>query len=387
MNTTTKMERTIKFRDGNKSSFEVTIKLCNQKNKYVDAETLEEYNPEYDLKISGNGNFASGQLYDMIEPRTEGQERLLKLWKTYHNNGVSAGTNRQNAYLESEQYDKDYNKFVEIFSRYDDGFLKSALEHLYAIFRQVYSVGVLDSISMMQIVQKYMNDNPFRYILGNKGSKSFYFAKHMKDDLYVKYFFLAMHGLLIDRSYKYGSGWLHMPLPDDIEAQIKDICSQIEREEKELTESLNPVFDMGAKDFKATPEIIERVVELRGCDEEEAKCFLALGMHLKCTFGDLNDTFELKDEDERRYSANGIEYHIGTDDELCQVARDIMHEKDGDWEDHWREAVMAKTTTQNLDDWLEYALEADGWASILNHYDGTSESYFVNNEWIEICRI
>ena len=33
-------------------------------------------------------------------------------------------------------------------------------------------------------------------------------------------------------------------------------------------------------------------MDLRECDEDEAKRFVALGVHLGCTFGDLNDTFE-----------------------------------------------------------------------------------------------
>lgn len=196
---------------------------------------------------------------------------------------------------------------------------------------------------------------------------------------------MAMHDLLTDRGYRYGSGWLGIPLPADIEKQINDICQQIEEEEDELTESLVPVFNMGADDFEATDEIVQKVMELRECDEEEAKRFIALGMHLGCTFGDLNDTFEEDDADKCRYNANGIEYYIGTDDELEAIADDYIH-NDGDYEYFWREAVAAQKTTDSLEDWLDEVLRMDGWASILNHWNGSSDSYMVAGECIEVCR-
>ena len=39
--------------------------------------------------------------------------------------------------------------------------------------------------------------------------------------------------------------------------------------------------------------------------------FVALGVHLGCTFGDLNDTFEECSYGEQLYCANGIDYYIG----------------------------------------------------------------------------
>ena len=65
---------------------------------------------------------------------------------------------------------------------------------------------------------------------------------------------------------------------------------------------------------------------MRDCDEEEAKRFVALGIHLQLTFGDLDDTFQSNGD--CLYQANGTEYYIGTEEELEQLASDIVHNND-----------------------------------------------------------
>ena len=383
MNKNIKMKRNVTFRDADMNSWEINIELRNEEVKRRNIETLEEYTSKYEVSVSGTGGYSCGQCDEHINPRTDGQKRLLEFWNKYHLNGMSAGTNRQNAYIRGEEYEKEYNSFVEIFSQYSVKFWDKMVENLSDILMKHYNIDIIAALRMVEVAEKYMNGNPFKYIIGIKDS--LFSHGNGKQDLYVEYFFLAMHDLLNDRGYRYGSGWLGIPLPADIEKQINDICQQIEEEEEELTESLVPVFNMGAEDFEATDEIVQKVMELRECDEEEAKRFIALGMHLGCTFGDLNDTFEEDDADKCRYNANGIEYYIGTDDELEAIANDYIH-NDGDYEYFWREAVAAQKTTDSLEDWLDEVLRMDGWASILNHWNGSSDSYMVAGECIEVCR-
>lgn len=377
-----KMKRTVIFRDADMNSWEINFELRNNETTRRNIATLEEFTSKYEVSVSGSGGFSCGQCDSHINPRTEGQQRLLDFWNAYHLNGMSAGSNRQNAYLKGGDYEKEYTTFVEIFSKYGLEFREKMVDHLSDILVKQYNIDILAALRMEEVAEKHMGGNPFNYIIGT--GKESWKRGHNKSDLYVQYFFLAMHDLLIDRGYRYGSGWLGIPLPVDIEKQINDICHQIEEEEAALTEELNPVFNMGAEDFEATQEIVDKVMEMRECSQKEAVRFLALGMHLGCTFGDLNDTFEEVDEDSCRYSANGVEYYIGTDDELTDVANDYIH--NSDYEYYWKEAVAADKTTKGLNDWLDEVLSMDGWCNILNHWDGRSSSYYVVDGYVEVSR-
>ena len=160
-------------------------------------------------------------------------------------------------------------------------------------------------------------------------------------------------------------------------------CIQIKNEEDALTEELEAVFDMGAEDFQATQEIMDQVMELRDCDEEEAEAFVALGIYLGVTFGDLNDTFESCGD--CRYEAAGDEYYVGTEDQLESIARDIV--RSDDYEYLWRECVRAEKTLDGFYEWGDEVIKNDGWVSILNHYDGCCYSqYNINGTYICVSR-
>ena len=235
-------------------------------------------------------------------------------------------------------------------------------------------------IQVRNVLYEKMRNNPIQYILGLSNK---YF--HTSSDYNVKCFFLAIKGLYVDNGYKYGNGWLSSPLPDNIEEIINNICDLVEEEETALTEELEAVFDMGEKGFVATEEIIQQVMDLRECDEDEAKRFVALGVHLGCTFGDLNDTFEECSYGEQLYCANGIDYYIGTEDELTNIASDRVH-NDDEYAYLWREAVAAQRTTDSLSDWLNSIISEDGWCSVLNSWDGRYEEYKIAEEYICVCR-
>lgn len=194
-------------------------------------------------------------------------------------------------------------------------------------------------------------------------------------------FFLALCGIYKDRGYRYGTSYIHIPTPDDIIETINDLCESIKDEENALTEELG-CFDMGAEDFKATQEIMDQVMELRDCDEEEAEAFVALGIYLGFTFGDLNDTFESCGD--CRYEAAGDEYYVGTEDQLESIAHDIV--RSGDYEDLWRECVRAEKTLDGFYEWGDEVVTNDGWISILNRYDGCYSQYNINGTYICVSR-
>lgn len=376
--------RSVRFRDAEQNAWNIDFELrsidCKRRNRL----TLEEYHETQEVSFSGSGPNCGGQIYDHIKPRTDNQEKLILLWKRYHLCGMCGGTSKQEEYIKSPQYKADYDKFVESFSGYDKDFRKCFDEIAWKILHNIFQYDIMAEPWVRKVVKDHMGGNPILYILGDGMKKTFFNDTHDSSDLYVKYLFLSMKGLYNDRGYRYGHNWLYEPVPSDLKDVINNLFDDIEEDEVALSESRETVFNMGAEDFVATPEIISQVTELRDCTEQEAERFIALGMHLGYTFGDLDASFEVIDEDDCLYKADGQEYYCGTDDELKYVAECRM--EDGDWDDIWREAVSAKQTEMGLKDWCKYVLDCDGWVNILNSWDGRSEDYQVGSKYICVSR-
>lgn len=375
--------RQVVIRDKNKDRWEIEFKVYEEtpsvrKNK----DTLEEFKENLEVYICGEGGTFSGQCCNDIVPRTKGQKELVDFWEKYHNNGMSCSTKIQREYLKGEQYKNDFNAFVKLFSGYDKDFRSNFNSATLNIIHRTYQVQPKDMATLKGVLDRYMNSNPIDYILGFDPER----LKHTSDDYYVKCFFLAVRGLYIDRGYKYGSKWLYSPIPKDICQRIDDLCGLLQTEEEELSQEIavSDDFDMSGDGFKATKSIVEKVMKMRNCVEYEAKRFIALGIRLQSTFSDLNDTFE--EVEDCLYTANGIEYYVGTEEELYKIARNRLF-NDGEYNHLWREAVAAKSTTDSLQDWLESVVDDDGWCGILNSWDGTYKEYEIDKEWICVSRV
>lgn len=380
----TKYKRSVRFRDANQMAWTVNFELRETESIRRSRSTLEKYHETQEASFTGDGPTSSGQCSDHIAPRTDSQKKLLEMWDRYHLCGMSAGTDKQNDYLHSPQYKADYDKFVETFSSYDKDFRKTFDGTAWRILNNVFMFQVAYEPWIQKVIGTQMNGNPVLYILGDGENNRYFGNKHDENDYYVKCFFLAMKGLYNDRGYIFGSGWLGEPLPSDIQEIVNKLFDEIEEDEIALTESLNPVFDMGAEDFKATPSVINQVMELRDCGQIEAVRFIALGMELGYTFGDLNNTFEVVNDDDCLYRADGQEYYVGTEQELYDVAYSYM--EDGDYDELWREAVKAGETEMGLREWCKYVIDMDGWCSILNHWNGRYDDHKVGEEWICVSR-
>lgn len=374
--------RQVVIRDKNKNRWEIEFEVYKETpsvRKNID--TLEEFEEDLTISICGEGGTFSGQCRDDIIPRTKGQKELVDFWKKYHLGGMTSGTRIQQAYLKGEQYKNDFNEFVKLFSEYDKT-LRSNFDNMTLdIIYRVYQVQPKDMVILKGVINKYMGNNPIDYILGLDPER----LKHTFDDFYVKCFFLAVRGLYIDRGYKYGSEWLYSPIPKDICQRIDDSCRLLQIEEEELSQEIavSNDFDMSGDGFKATKSIVEKVMKMRNCVEYKAKRFIALGIRLQSTFSDLNDTFE--EVEDCLYTANGIEYYIGTEEELYKIARNRLF-NDGEYDHLWREAVAAGSTTDSLQDWLKSVVDDDGWCGILNSWDGTYKEYNIDEEWICVSR-
>lgn len=375
--------RSVRFRDAEQIAWTVDFELREIDYERTNRVTLQQYTETQEASFSGHGNNSGGQISDHISPRTDGQKKLLDLWKRYHLCGMSGGTDKQEEYLHSTQYKADYDKFVEVFSGYTKDLRMNFDNTTWKILKNVFQYDVVVEPWVRKIVSEQMDGNPILYILGT-GERNNYWRKPDHTDYCVKCLFLAMRGLYNDRGYCYGKGWLYEPLPSDMKQVVSDLFDELEDEESALTESLTPVFNMGDEQFKATPKIIHQVMELRDCGETEARRFLALGMFLGYTFGDLNVTFEEVDETDNLYRADGQEYYIGTADELQAVAEHRM--EDGDYDECWREAVRAEQTELGLRDWCKQVIDIDGWCSVLNSWDGCYDDFKIGDKWICVSR-
>lgn len=365
--------RSVSFRDEKMNSWTIKFEVRKTEiNKRVNKETLEEFEEDREISVCGEGGNCSGQCNACIVPRTESQKELLRFWDMYHLIGMSSGTIKQMEYLKSEKYRQDFDCFIKLFSGYNKEFRENFDVTSFRIMCKYYGVMLERMVILRSVIDKYMNSNPIEYILGVESNK----LHHDSRDLYVQYLFLAINGLYEDRGYRYGTDWLYYPIPKNINEMIDDLCDQLEKDEEELSNELSCEgdFDMSADGFVADIEVINKVAEMRGCDETEAKRFIALGMHLECMFSDLNCTFE--EVVDNLYVANGIEYYIGTEEELTKIARERLLDDDY----LWREAVAAKSTLSGFKEWCEEVINVDGWCSVINGYDGRYYTYSVDGE-------
>ena len=166
---------------------------------------------------------------------------------------------------------------------------------------------------------------------------------------------------------------------DGMKARVEDLIGRIGDDEEAHTKKIPAIFDMSDEDFEPNDHI-EEVMELRNCDETEAKAFLALGMELEVTCGELNETFTRNGN--IQYFAFGNDFYIGDKEDLEDEAKRYL--RDGEL---WREAVKAGQTELGLEDWADEVIDYDGWASVLNSYDGSFFTWVIGNQFIEGCRM
>lgn len=376
------MKKQVIFRDADMNRFTVEFEIRTKERKLRNRETLEFFTETREISLTGGCDSPLCQCYDHIKPRTEGQKLLIEFWHNYHLNHMRGGTKTQESYLHSQQYLDDCKKAAT------DAKIYYLCPHQadFSLPDLAHSMGLTwnDQIQQFADIEASKLESRFQdwhkaFRRDKDGNVNF-----NPSDYHVQCAMLAARGIWNDRGYQYGTEWLFDPIPEDIEDTIDALIEKIEEEEDELTEQLEAVFDMGADGFDATDEVVEQVMDLRDCDEEEAIAFLVVGMHLGVTFGDLNCAFDYTSSSYQA-SAMGCDYYVGDEDDLEKYASDMVH-NDSEYEMFWREAVAAERTTDGLEDWLDSIISIDGWCSVLNHYDGNYHTYRVAGSDYVICR-
>lgn len=192
--------------------------------------------------------------------------------------------------------------------------------------------------------------------------------------------YLRFIGLLEDRGYKFGSGWLFKPYPQD---ELDTIIRDIEKEEEERQRKLAYETDLCVDD-PADEDAIVQFLQDRMEDVNEYQTWRLLALARVCHLQVL-EMLDIKIDDRCGYVVQGTDYYAGTDDELEDLAREYLTDDPS----LWIESVKAGSTTQGLDDWVDDVISMDGWANVLNSWDGTSEEvdfceYGQDSIWV--CR-
>ena len=177
--------------------------------------------------------------------------------------------------------------------------------------------------------------------------------------------FLEERGLLTDRGYKYGTGWLYKSFPQD---ELDEIIAEIENEEGHRT-----------------ADFIDIVLD----DEDEALEYIRLhtdlnSEHVLVILKNLGLSVSEIDNIEQSYGRNsytvyGTDYLVGTEDELAEIAYDRLDR------DMWVNAVQCGATDDSFEEWKEDCISED-LGGILNGWDGTIDEEDVNGTWYSICR-
>lgn len=404
------------------------------------------------LSIWGNMGGCSGQIYDNIAPRTEGQRKLIELLKEYHLNDMCAGTKLQTEYLNSDKYKEDFDYLSNFFSSCDysdiiDKTVKRKIEYRaecnrYYFYknnllrkdldkgkRELYESNFHFMMRNIWLKEcKYTIRGIIREKLEKKGislnltglspeEKKCYYIYMGLFDLYTgklknsnmndftyQQLLLEWNGLQPDRGHRYGTSWLFKVLPENIEEDIKKLCAEIGQEEylrcKELIAKINEreiedgdeIDEDDVEDFKMSlsddpdtdEDHVNTVMEVLDIDKDEAIRFVALGKVLGEYFSNMEYGWEEQDSDEQRYKYGGTEYYIGTNNELTEVAKDIVKD-DPEMKYFWKQAVESDRTENGFEEWCDSIVDKDGFESTLDRYDGCGTSVKVMGKILTVC--
>lgn len=153
--------------------------------------------------------------------------------------------------------------------------------------------------------------------------------------------YLESVGLLEDRGYSYGSGWLSRPFPED---ELGGILDAVEREEAERAAARKSV------DFDSKAEL-DRLFEVID-DKLDADPYsvIALMRHLGLNEDDLDDIECLSDHS---FCYKDDYYYAGNYSDLEDIARDRIDRR------MWVDAVDNGWTDESFVAWKETWIEED----------------------------
>lgn len=131
-------------------------------------------------------------------------------------------------------------------------------------------------------------------------------------------------------------------------------------------------------------EMLEAIMKEKDCRRSHALRYVAIMRETGMEFSELEHIEETNDH---YFTAYGVEYIAGTGDELDNLAREYMKDTADDcYLEVWINQVKENGERRGFDDWCYYVVDTDGFASILNSWDGKYTDDKIFEEWICVCR-
>lgn len=314
--------------------------------------------PEF--TISGNYSNGGGQIINHIKPANDAQTDLVNVWKQYHLNGMSAGTDKQNEALRTAGI-SDYDQSVEYLRTIErvtgKPFPEDVQKGMQAYAKQIerYPAKGFSSAAALSMDFQISFDKQEKKQIENGHGKDVLLRKVFIDSLQFD-----EHG---GKLYQYGTGWITKQLPEDFEYKLIDIIERIaEFEENRKGEPLEDLDD---------DDLIKLIEEKTNFEGRDAELCAALVRMFKLSEDDLQDI----EIDDTRVTVQGTEYLAGDDSEMDDLW-------DQDLENYLDECVLPdlpKTAQKYFDrDAWKNDAQTDGRGHSLNRYDGGEESARIN---------
>lgn len=164
-----------------------------------------------------------------------------------------------------------------------------------------------------------------------------------------------------DNGYKYGSAWLFKDFNlDELVSIIENVISLEEKENEEKVDD----FDINVDD----DELFDAICDKFDCVSNVAIRIVALLRSQNYTYKDIDDVEIISDN---QFSIYKEMFYVDEEDSLNDIAKDMLERY------MWVDAVNDDRTDLGFDDWCDEVVSCDGFASIINSYDGTYDEECV----------
>lgn len=344
------MKRKVSFLDAGRSRVTVEVEIKDGR-----------------FSMSGEVGGSMGQVLDSIEPDGDLQNQLISLWRKYHLNDMVAGTPKQMELVSDLPMQSGIRKLLQT-DRKTGEFVNG---HIYLNRLTVYTDRLSDLVKWSETkTEEELAEKIYFDEEGNElATPTTYFEQERVklEGKIKKYTELIRSTMLFDELpdgtlHKYGTGWLTVDLPEDIEDLVDELFTDIEEEEE------------NKKDTKVEDFDIEDIEEELGEVDTDVERVYAIATMFDLTLSELSDI----DIDGTRVCVQGIDYLFGTDNEM---------------DDEWEESLdnyLSECVYPDLKGSLSNYFDEDAWKSdakldgrahSLNHYDGGEESIEVGGTW------
>ncbi len=131
-----------------------------------------------------------------------------------------------------------------------------------------------------------------------------------------------------------------------------------------INKQLEKLKTITMEQFDSIKRDVDEITDYHSCSDYDACRILALLIEERYGFDDYT---HVEIEGELTLSIYNKEYYVGEYDLLEEEAKERLL----DDKELWIEAVKNDNTELGLKDWVDEVLRYDGWASVLNSYDGS----------------